>query len=139
MGLKIETKISLDKRDDNVVKTFANQKLRFDVSKVERLFYQSVLFFKYIDWSRMSFPKTFRATVPAFHLQILVSKLICFQKHMRGNNNFGRACRFYFDYFHISVHSFIRDRKQLLMGGGRRGEVGFLCHPPFPNLFFLPS
>ena len=59
-----------------------------------------------------------------FHLQILVSKLICFQKHMRWNNNFGRACRFYFDYFHISVHSFIRDRKQLRVGEGGGGEGG---------------
>ena len=33
-------------RDDNVVKTFANQKLKFDVSKTERLFYQSVSFLK---------------------------------------------------------------------------------------------
>ena len=47
-------------------------------------------------------------------------------------NIYGRAQRFYFDYFRISVHSFIRDRKQLLMGGEGRGEVGFRCHPPFP-------
>ena len=33
-------------RDDNVGVTFANQKLKFDVSKIEKLFYQSVLFFK---------------------------------------------------------------------------------------------
>ena len=33
-------------RYDNVVATFANQKLKFDVSKIEKLFYQSVSFFK---------------------------------------------------------------------------------------------
>ena len=67
-----------------------------------------------------------------FYLQILVSKLICFQKHMRGNNNFGRACRFYFDYFHISVHSFIRDRKQLRVGegGGERRRWGLYVTLP---------
>ena len=33
-------------RDDNVVVTFANEKLKFDVSQIEKLFYQSVSFFK---------------------------------------------------------------------------------------------
>ena len=33
-------------KDDNVVVTFANQKLTFDFRRTERLFYQSVLFFK---------------------------------------------------------------------------------------------
>ena len=33
-------------QDDNVVVTFANQKLKFNVSKIERLFDQSVSFFK---------------------------------------------------------------------------------------------
>ena len=33
-------------KDDEVVVTFANQKLKFDVRKTERLFYQSTLFFK---------------------------------------------------------------------------------------------
>ena len=42
--LKLKQKYLL--RDDNVVKTFANQKLKFDVSKTERLFYQSVSFLK---------------------------------------------------------------------------------------------
>ena len=31
--------------------TFANQKLNFDLSKIERLFYQSASFFKKINWS----------------------------------------------------------------------------------------
>ena len=60
--------------DDNVVVTFANQKLKFDVSKIESFVFQ-------VDWLvYMSLPKTFRATVPAFYPQILVSKLIYFQK-----------------------------------------------------------
>ena len=33
-------------KDDNVVVTFANQKLKFHASKIERLFYQPVWFFK---------------------------------------------------------------------------------------------
>ena len=33
-------------KDDNVVVTLANQKLKFDVRRTEILFYQSVLFFK---------------------------------------------------------------------------------------------
>ena len=71
-----------------------------------------------------------------FHLQILVSKLICFQKHMRGNNNFGRACRFYFDYFHISVHSFIRDRKQLRVGEGGRGRRRWGLYVTLPSQIY---
>ena len=48
-------------KDDNVVVTFANQKLKFNVRKTERLFYQSALFFKYIDWSNFNdvIPKNF--------------------------------------------------------------------------------
>ena len=33
----------------------------------------------------------------------------------------GKAPRFYFDYFHKFVHSFIRDRNKLLGGWDRRG------------------
>ena len=65
-------------RNDNVVLTFANQKLKFDVSKIERLAKLKV--FQVDSLVYMSFPKTFRATVPAFQPQIRVSKLIYFQK-----------------------------------------------------------
>ena len=53
--------------DDNVVLAFANQKLEFDVGRIERLFYQSVSFFRQIDWSNfkmMSLPETSRASYP---------------------------------------------------------------------------
>ena len=60
----------------------------------------------------MLFPKTSRAIIPAFYPQILVSKLVCFQSlRMRRNDIVGTDCRFYFEHFHISVYSFIRDRK----------------------------
>ena len=42
---KVKQKYLLIK-DDNVVVTFENQRLKFDVSKIERLFFQSVSFFK---------------------------------------------------------------------------------------------
>ena len=45
---------------------------------------------------------------------------------IRRNDIFGTPRRFFFDYFHISVHSFIRDRKHYktvsLRGGGRGGD-----------------
>ena len=50
---------------------------------------------------------------------------------MRKNDIFGTARRFYFDYFHISVHSFIRERKHKIVS---RREGRGLCDPPFSNL-----
>ena len=67
--------------------TFANQKYKFDVRKTKRLFYQSALFFKYINWSNFKdvISKDLRVSVPLFYPQILVSKLICFKNlsHLR--------------------------------------------------------
>ena len=57
-------------KDDNVTVTFVNKKLKFDVSKIGRLFYQSVSFFKQIDWSNfkmMSFSENSKASVPTFY------------------------------------------------------------------------
>ena len=85
-----------------------------------------------MDWSNFKmvlFPKTSRASIPAFYPQILVSKLISFKSlRMRRNHIVGAACRFCFDHFHMSVHSFIRDRKHYKTvsrgeGGGEEDNV----------------
>ena len=54
-------------KDDNVVATFANQKLKLDVRKTHRLFYQLALFFKWMTGltSRTSFQETPRVSVTA--------------------------------------------------------------------------
>ena len=42
----VRLKINLLMKDENVVVTIVKQKLKFDVSRIERLFYKSVSFFK---------------------------------------------------------------------------------------------
>ena len=85
--------------------------------------------------SMMSFQKSSKVSVPAFCPQILVSKLLCFENFAHAQKQvFREACRFYFDYFHLSVHSFIRNRnhyKTIIFLGGRG-----LYHPPLSNLLF---
>ena len=62
--------------------------------------------------SMMSLQKSSRVNVPAFYPQTLVSKLLCFQNFAHAQKQvFREARRFYFDYFHVSVYSFIRNRK----------------------------
>ena len=74
--------------------------------------------------SMMSFWKSSRVSVPAFCPQILVSKLLCFRNFAHAQKYvFREACRFYFDYFHVSVHSFIRNRKHYKIIIFLRGEV----------------
>ena len=66
--------------------------------------------------STMSLQKSFRVNVPAFYLQTLVRKFLCFQNFGHAQKTvFRKARRFYFDYFHVSVHSFIRNRKQKII------------------------
>ena len=88
--------------------------------------------------SMMSFKKSSGVSVTAFCPQILVSKLLCFRNFAHAQKYvFREACRFYFDYFHVSVHSFIRNRKhyKIIISLGEWG----LYHPPLPNLLFLLS
>ena len=88
--------------------------------------------------SMMSFQKSSRVSVPAFCPQILVCKLLCFRNFAHAQKYvFREARRFYFYYFHVSVHSFIPNRKHyktiIFLGGWG------LYYPPLPNLLFLPS
>ena len=68
-------------KDNNVVVTFANQKLKFDIRRTERLFYQSVLFFRYTDRSNFNdvVPKILRSQ----RNRLLVSKLLCFRNFVQ--------------------------------------------------------
>ena len=87
--------------------------------------------------SMMSLQKSSWFSVPAFCLQILGSKLLCFQNFVHAQKYFFReARRFYFDYFHVSVHSFIWNKKhqKIIIFLGGRG----LYHLPLPNLLLLP-
>ena len=117
-------------KDDNLLATFTNQKLKFDVIKIERLFYQSISFFKSIDWSNfemMLFPETSRASVSVFYPQILVSKLICFQKfaHACAKNIFlGQLADFVLIIF-INQSTVSFETENIIKGEGRgRGEGG---------------
>ena len=88
--------------------------------------------------SMMSFWKSSRVSVPAFCPQILVSKLLCFRDFAHAQKYvFREARRFYFDYFHVSAHSFIRNWKHYKIIIFLRGWG--LYYPPLPNLLFLPS
>ena len=65
-----------------------------------------------LTFKMMPLPKTSSVSVNAFDTHILVSKPKWSQNFAHAQKNiFGTACRFYIDYFHISVHGFIRDRK----------------------------
>ena len=109
----------------------------FDKVWLKRRFYQSAssrltgLTFKI-----MSIPKTVRASIPRFYPQILVSKLICFQKFAHSQKClFGTANLFYFDYFHISAHSFIRDRKHHKTVSWGEEVYGALPSQIYPSYF----
>ena len=66
--------------------------------------------------SIMSLQKSSRVNVPAFYPQTLVRKFLCFQNFGHAQKTvFREASRFYFDYFHESFHSFIRNRKQKII------------------------
>ena len=66
--------------------------------------------------SMMSLQKSSRVSVPAFYPQTLVRKFLCFQNFAHAQKQvFRKARRFYFDYFHVSVHSFIRNRKHKII------------------------
>ena len=83
--------------------------------------------------SMMSFRKTSRVCVPAFHSEILMSKLICFQNFVF----LGQPSDFTLIIFmNLSTVSFETENiiKLLFSWGGRGPHL-----PSLPNLFFLPS
>lgn len=69
----------------------------------------------------MSFCKISRTSVPAFYLQILVIQKNFF-------TFLWTVHRFHFDYFHISVHSFIWDRKHKTVSWGEEVYVTLSFH-----------
>ena len=81
--------------------------------------------------SMMSFWKSSRVSVPAFCPQILVSKLLCLRNFAYAQKYvFREARRFYFDYFHVSVHSFTRNRKHykiiIFLAGWGGGDIDLI-------------
>ena len=101
-------------KDDNVVVTFANEKLKVDVSNIARLFYESASFFKQIDWSNFDndvIPKNFQSQCNRILTANLGEKINMLSKVCACQKlDFGDSSQTLF-WLSSYILSFIRDRK----------------------------